>query len=326
MKILKILALVVLLIVLLGIVAYRYYLHIDAPDEPSLPGNLIKQTLTVDKLPRHFSYYLPASASKPSPLVFVLHGSQSQSADMRKMTGYQFERLAEEQGFIVVYPDGYQRHWNDCRASASYAANTEQIDDIAFFKTMLAFFNREYAIDRQAVFATGFSNGGHMAYKLAYELPEAITGIAAIAANLPVADNLDCKPSGQAVSVAVFNGTEDPVNPYQGGLVEVFGDTSRGSVLSSRATIDYWRQLAGIRQAAIEVDLPETDGNPDTRISLMHWASDSGIRISLYTLHGSGHVVPSRVVSFGAMLGGDAGDLEAAEEIWDFFHSLREMP
>ena len=142
---------------------------------------------------------------------------------------YGFDVLAERHGFVAVYPDGYQRHWNDCRGSANYAANTEDIDDVGFLRALVQQMVEEQGVDPERVFATGLSNGGQMAYRLGLEAPELVAGIAAMAANLPVASNLDCMPSGEPVAAMVMNGTADPVNPYEGGLVEIFGNTSRGA-------------------------------------------------------------------------------------------------
>lgn len=322
MKILKGCLLVLAILLLIAGLAYRHYLHIVTPAEPTLSASLQQASLAVDGLQRQFYYYQPASYRAGAPLVFVLHGSKGEGLGMRKMTGYQFDRLADEHGFIVVYPNGFDRHWNDCRASASYTANTENIDDPAFFQAMINHFSEQQQIDEDRVFATGFSNGGHMVYRLAYEMPEVFTGVAAIAANLPVKDNNDCTPKNLPISVAIFNGTEDPINPYEGGLVQLFGDASRGTVIASSQSAHYFASLDGMAGEPIVVDLPDADGNPDSQITLTHWANEEGQRVSLYTLKGSGHVIPSKVVKFSAMLGNDASDLEAAEEIWDFFQAL----
>ena len=80
---------------------------------------------------RSFSYYLPSTHKEGAALIFVLHGSISSGEAIRKMTGYEFDLLAETNHYIPVYANGYENHWNDCRASADYSANTQDIDDIA---------------------------------------------------------------------------------------------------------------------------------------------------------------------------------------------------
>ena len=46
------------------------------------------------------------------------------------------------------------------------------------------------------MFATGISNGGQMALRLALEAPELVRAVAPVAASLPAERNLDCKPPG----------------------------------------------------------------------------------------------------------------------------------
>ncbi|ARN76427.1 hypothetical protein BST96_14615 [Oceanicoccus sagamiensis] len=251
--------------------------------------------------------------------MFFLHGSNNSADIIRMATAYEFDQLAEQHGYIMVYPQGYKKHWNDCRGSASYAANTDNIDDIAFFKAMINYFVDKASIDREQVFVAGISNGGQLAYKLAFESPESVTAIATFAANLPEQSNLDCSQSGQPISVAIFNGTEDAINPYNGGLVDLFGDTSRGVVLSTRETVDYWLRLAGITSAAQEKTLPERDGLAHTSVIEQRWQNNEGIQVRFYSLQGSGHVMPSTITRAPRILGEKSGDISGAEEIIDFF-------
>jgi poly(3-hydroxybutyrate) depolymerase len=46
--------------------------------------------------------------------------------------------LADQHGFVVVYPDGYKHTWNDCHSQATFAAHTENIDDMGFVKGLIA--------------------------------------------------------------------------------------------------------------------------------------------------------------------------------------------
>ena len=58
---------------------------------------------------REFLEYVPHDISPHSPLVIVLHGSLMDAKSMREWTGYEFDQLADQHGFVVVYPDGYTR-------------------------------------------------------------------------------------------------------------------------------------------------------------------------------------------------------------------------
>ncbi len=305
------------LLVLVASAAYGYYIRSYTTAEPPV-GALKQAVLDIDGIRRDYSYYLAPELQDKPALVFVLHGSRSNREQIRWQTAYGFDHLAGPENFIPVYPNGFENHWNDCRGSASYSANTLDINDLQFFKAMIDEFEDRFDIDRRKVYATGFSNGGHMAFKLALEMPDQIAAIAPIAANLPVDSNLDCRKSGQPVSVALFNGTRDPINPYDGGLVELFGDRSRGEVLSSDDTIAYWRALAGLGQDPYRhwQVAPIVVGGAEAEVT--EWRGGA-TQIRRYKLIGSGHVIPSAKVHFGALFGGNMPAVEGAREIWDFF-------
>ena len=85
---------------------------------------------------------------------------------------------------------------------------------------MIEYFRKNCHINSQHVFAAGISGGGHMAYKLALNMPAVFNAITAKVANLPDSSNMDCTTSDQPISVMIFNGTHDPINPYMGGEVK----------------------------------------------------------------------------------------------------------
>lgn len=299
--------------------------------EPPLTGALHREQLTVGALNRTFSFYAPARSEPQPALIFVLHGSDGSGDLMRRMSLFRFDTLADQHGAIVVYPDGYEKFWNDCRASADYAANIEKIDDSAFFAAMIDHFVQTRNIDPKRVYATGISNGGHMIYRLGLEIPQRFAALAAMAANLPVESNLDCTTSGTPVSMAILNGTQDPINPYGGGLVTIMGNSSRGNVRSAADTVHYWATLTGATRTEA-TRLPETDGNASTWIEREIYRDSESAEVKkevrLYTLHGSGHVMPAHsgfltTRLLDTLLGGAAGDMDSATELWEFFDSHR---
>ncbi len=327
-KILRTFTVVVLLLVLLACAAYYYFIYAPKAPEPVLSGLLYEYDIDIDGLERRFRAYVPADIKVGAPLVFVLHGSLRSGTSMRATSAYRFDELADERGFVVIYPDEVDRHWNDCRASADYAANTRDIDDPAFFAKMVEFAGINWEVNQDAVFVTGISNGAHMAYHLAMEQPADYRAIAAVAANLPVESNRDCENLNQPVSVAIFNGTKDPVNPYAGVLVSLFGNASRGAVLSTDETMQYWLALAGVQtDTATVFEHPERDQNQATSVVEQAWSSAaSGRQFRLYRLEGAGHVLPLFEQRLPRILGPSAGDISGPDEIIEFFFSTLPTP
>ena len=311
-------ALLLLGFVLTGLLA-AWYLRWDEIDPPALPGEMVSGRLEHDGRARTWQVYLPANLQERPPLMLLLHGSTGDGAYMRASTFYSFDVLAERAGFIAVYPDGFERHWNDCRGSATYSANTQDIDDVGFLSALTRDFIDNYNVDPDRVYVAGISNGGHLAYRLGMEAPGMVAGIAAIAANLPVEENLDCEPLGRAVATLIINGTDDPVNPYEGGLVKILGDTSRGEVMSAVATATYWARLAGHDGEGSRQVWPERDPDDDTSVQGTAWSGPAGPDVQLITVVGGGHTTPHPVLNLPRIVGTTSHEFDGAEVIWSFF-------
>jgi polyhydroxybutyrate depolymerase len=175
----------------------------------------------------------------------VMHGAGENGAQMRIETGYGFERLADERGFAVVYPNAYEGYWDVCTIAGGVRANGLDIDDVGFLTGMVDKLAGEIGVDPGRVFAAGSSRGGFMAFRLALEAPSRFRAVAAVSANVPSPENFKCKPAGQATSsVMIMNGTEDPLVPFDGGSVSLFGLFYRlGKVRSSRESGQYFADL-----------------------------------------------------------------------------------
>jgi polyhydroxybutyrate depolymerase len=116
-------------------------------------------------------------------------------------------------GFYAVYPQGVGNKWDagPCCApgQASGAADVNYVE--AVINDVKGFLPN---IDRQRVYATGFSNGGFMAYRLACELSGKIAAVAPVAASMGI--GYSCNPT-RPVPVIHFHGSSDTFVPYGGG-------------------------------------------------------------------------------------------------------------
>lgn len=263
---------------------------------------------------RSFSVVLPPGLQSNAPLLIALHGSMMSGPQMRSMLGLSFERLARERGAVVVYPTGVEGHFNDGRLTASYSARTLNIDDVGFMRAIVDMLGSQLGIDLRRVYAFGYSNGGHMAMRLAAEAPELVAGVIVANANVPTADNMGWKPSqvvaGTQPTVVLVEATKDPINPYLGGKVTIFGFGNRGNVLSAPDSARWFAQRAGLS--------PEPTSNMTQRIAEIEvqqedWGAPA--RVRLVTLRGAGHTVPQSDYLFPRFLGAtvlDDGILDAA--------------
>jgi polyhydroxybutyrate depolymerase len=309
-------AILALLLMILAATAF-YLLYAPAPAEPKLGAAIEKGTIRVGDLDRTYRVYVPPGASASPPLVIAFHGSMDSSEGMRRATGYEFDRLADAHGFVVAYPQGFEGHWNDCRKVADYAARKRNIDDLALFDTLIARLQAEHGIDPARVFVVGLSNGGHFVFRLALERPDRIAGAAAFGANLPTDDNSVCVAKGPPPPIMLVNGTEDPINPYGGGVVTVFGFGNRGTVRSARETADYFARRLGAGEPVTN-QLASTTQGDSTSADRLAWG-EPGREVVLFSINGGGHVVPQPVYSPQRILGRVTSAINGPEQAWTFF-------
>ena len=281
-------AVLVCVLALLGVAFWE--LHVPKPAMPRLAGELRSASLVVNGRQRTFSFYISSLRPNP-PLLLVLHVSMMTGKKMRMDTGYAFDEIADREGFLVVYPDGYGGYWNDCRHVGDYEAKRLAINDVAFLRALVDWFRREYHVATNDVFAT-----------------------------LPTKENQGCAASGRPVATIIVNGTDDPLNPYGGGRVALFGIfLRRGHVQSTLATATYWANLAGHRGPPVVQDLPDNDPSDGATATRYRWSGDNGPSVVLLAVHGGGHTIPHPTVRGPRLLGRTCHDFSAAREIWEFF-------
>ena len=311
-KILLVLAACVIVAAALG----RYFIYVPVIKPPELSGTLTRHTLDE----RRFSVYQPVQAPDPAAAVIMLHGSRGSGKRIRRASGYGFDLLADRDGFIVVYPEGFERHWNDCLATGDDSAQKLNVDDVGFMRKLIAFIVDEYHADRDKVFVAGVSNGGQMAYRLALEAPDLVRGVAVIGAGLPTEQSLSCAPSDMAVPVMIVIGTADPINPFDGGEVTLGGPFgSRGKVRSAQASAQYWVSLAGYSTEPFFHHYPDSDPGDDSVAERMVWSAPGQAEIVLLTVEGGGHTIPGPGLEFPRFLGPVNHDFSSIDEIWRFF-------
>ena len=92
------------------------------------------------------------------PLVMVFHGHAGSGHSIAQVS--RFNELAEQKGFIVVYPDGIDQNWY-LRGSFS-----GKVDDVSFVAALIDHLKQVRNIDSRRIYATGFSKGAILAQDL----------------------------------------------------------------------------------------------------------------------------------------------------------------
>lgn len=296
--------------------AYFRFIYAPAATKPNYPLEPVQ--LEVDGRDRQYQLYTPKTADRRAPLLMVFHGSMGDVATIRQRTGYRFEAIAPREGFLIAYPAGVGGYWNGCREAAAHIANVENVDDVAFVREMIDSLAESGRIDKARVYASGYSNGGHMAYRLAMEAPDLVAGIAPLAANLPTEDNLGCNPAGVPVRTVIVNGTEDPLNPFEGGEMSFFGFGTLGNVRSSTDSARYFRALYGTGSAKATMVL----GDDRVYARIDELKLNGRPIVSLVTIQHGGHTIPQTLYRFPRLLGPTFENDQIIEYVWEFFNSF----
>ena len=259
-------------------------------------GQVISDSIRVENHYRVFHFNKPTQALKSFDLVFVLHGSGGNGKGMMQ-AATSLEKIASTEHFLLVYPDGYRRYWNECRKLATSAANQEDVNEQAFFQGMLDYFGQKYQVNNQKFFAIGLSGGGHMAYKLALTMPQKCKAISAVVANMPDPPNLDCAEAKVPIAVMIINGTNDTTNPYGGGEMVVNGN-SFGTVRSTDGSFQYWASLAGYTGKPKTVALPDPDVSNKQTITRYTYKQKGKPEVTLLKVTGGEHTFPKDTDGF----------------------------
>lgn len=235
--------------------------------------------------------YVPSGAEGPRDIVFLLHGAGATGPLMEEAT--QFQKLADEKGFVLVYPNGLgwpTRTWN------SGTGFDDDHDDVLFLDDLALEVSARVCGRR--LFATGFSNGAMMAHRWACEGKGVIDAIAPVSGTLLV-DDCTTGP----IPVKHYHGTEDTVVRPEGGAGTVLRDVSFTSV---NDTMEIWRTINECTDAP-----PEVTRNGDTECT----AWDCTEPTVLCWVEGWDHHWPGGVYSAKT-------DANATGEIWDWFDEV----
>lgn len=277
-------------------------------------------TLDYDEYERTYQIYVPETVLDTPPLLIVLHGGGGDSGGIMLTTG--FNDLADEEGFVVLYPNGIENFWNNGVDVAERRTIRENVDDVGFIMALIDEVAQTILIDRERVFVTGFSNGGMMTFRLACEATDQFAGIATVVANMPLPYADSCAPNAP-LSVLMINGTDDPLLPYEGGERYLDGQYL-GTTLSVNQQFTLWAEnngCTGVPQFSV---LPPSNLADRTRAHLLHYTNcEEDSVVQLYTLVGGGHTwAGAEAFFFAEYLGTHSNTINATQVIWEFFANI----
>lgn len=279
--------------------------------------------IVVQGFRRQFYLQEPLQGSMDAPVIIVLHGSGSSAWQVRVLLGDAFHGVAQRDGAVVIYAEGFAGGWNDLRTASPHLAKKLNIDDVAYLREVLSWAEANIGVDRRNVYFFGMSNGAQMILRVLVQAPELVTAAAMVGANLPVNPELSgAYATIDARPVMFVNGTEDSVVPYKGGAVKLFKVFDFGQVYSVEQTLAHWLRAADLNGAP-QVDTFNPDAD-DTSIDRMRWVEPGKPEVRAYRVDGGQHTIP--MPAKGSVcddLLSTSHDMSTVEEAWQFFRLNR---
>lgn len=250
---------------------------------------------------REYLLYVPKSydRTRPAPLVISMHGAGGWPVQQNDVSGW--NRLADEYGFLVVYPagiaDGGPRVWH--------------VTDTRFIADLIDALEAAYNIDPSRIYANGLSNGGQMAFVLSCTMSNRIAAVGMVGAAqlLPWSACMDHRP----VPMIAFHGTADKFAPYQGGTSWI-AQRPFPNVLTWTAN---WARRNGCGPRPVESVIAADV----SRLAYTN-CTDHADAV-LYTIHGGGHTWPGGGPMPEWFAGRTSHGVDATRQMWAFF---REHP
>ena len=255
--------------------------------------------------------------ARPVSLLLAFHGGGGHAEFMADDARYGLVSLAEREGVVVVFPNGYSRlrggrfaTWN--AGACCGEARDRKIDDVGFVRALVAQLQARLNVDAQRIHATGMSNGGMLAHRLACEAADLFTAVAAVAGTDGTAH---CAPA-RPVSVLHIHARNDTHVLFGGGAgPEAFRDREQVTdFVSVPETVARWvrrNQCPGAPRRVLE--------RPGAYCEAYEGCA-GGVKVELCVTEGGGHSWPgAQVVRRGKEAASQALDANAV--MWDFFRT-----
>lgn len=269
-----------------------------------LPAGVTRGRIESGGRSRSYLLYVPKTydPAAPAPLVLSLHGFASWPAN--QMSVSRWNELADQHGFILVYPagTGFPKRWN-----AGGATGDKAVDDVAFLSDLIDALSHQFTVDPARIYVNGLSNGAGMSNLLACRLADRIAAMGGVAgAYTPPAEG--CAPT-QPVPIIAFHGTADPIVPYDGGAAG-----PQGWVFPA---VPDWAAAWAARNGC--------DATPEQipargEVSGVKYSGCTGdANVVFYTVDGGGHSWPGGGKLPEAIVGHTTDDVDASALMWEFF-------
>lgn len=275
------------------------------PPLKTVPADGMRK-ITVDGIARHYLFNpaqdpvshddegaRQAPAKKRPPLLVVIPDAKG-LADSVKLGP--IPDKAREAGRAVVFLETAreaQGMWNDGRAGTAFRDKSGKvIDDVAYFRAVVADVTARGEADPAKVFVAGAGSGSILAQRIVCRGETALAGAMFFLATTPEPFTESCAHKNP-MSFLVVHATQDALFPFDGTRPrDLPRAASATPMLSGEDSAAFWRKVA--KCGAKATDISPSDVNPDDDMSVAHIRHDCAGRktVDWIRLEGAGHNLP----------------------------------
>lgn len=252
-----------------------------------------------------YSIHLPIgyTTSQTYPLVFNFHGMGSKAVKHERYC--KMDKVADKEGFIVVYPQSTHFGWNAGLGLSSYSTGA---DDIGTLNKLLDTLESMYSIDKKRVYATGVSLGGSLTYRIACEMGDRIAAVASVSGLMTDSTLVHCN-SVRHIPILHIHGTSDFVMKYS-GMYQANG---------VEELLKIWTLKNQCTPQSDTLQIPKKNKSDKTSVHLIKYADCAGkSQVWFYKIENGGHTWPGGGKKFRFM-GRKSTDLNGSKAVWGFF-------
>ena len=296
------------------------FLAVNVHAQTNIKDSLIHQDKT-----RYFTVHLPPAYMSFDTLAVVifLHGGNGNMLIAQGFT--RFNKVSNDKGFIVVYPQAYYESsedgyvWADGRNTAADKAG---IDDVGFINKMTDHLKSKFRLDPDRIYLCGFSNGSFLTQRIAFEANSRYAAMATLGGSMGI-DLYDHGDPGRSIPMLFLLGTEDPFVPYEGGKVAGSATTP---VAGIEDAVQFWVSNNGCSKKPDSTEVEDTDNTDSSTVTIYEYSNcHNNAEVVFYKVNGGGHTwCGVELEAYEEIAGETNEDINAGEELWKFFkdHNL----